>query len=226
LALDNEAGGITVSDSLGDGSTHTDDAVRVSGFGSLSGDTPDINDSSNANYYTDSAWSGAVAVAGTNEAISRFGTISHFTTDLSSGYLPVGPDLNTGRSGAQYFTFAFRRTPVSQFSITMSGKVSGMFIACPGTDIDNSSGSNGWLDCSTQYNGSGQPGSGTGGNGSDGCAKTGGDRVVDNTTYSSEQFTFTLGTESLANARGNVCLVRIKLESGDSVTALSVGVAE
>ena len=224
--LDNEAGGITVSDSLGDGSTHTDDAVRVSGFGSLSGDTPDINDSSNANYYTDSAWSGAVPVAGTNEAISRFGTIKHFTTDLSSGYLPAGPDLNTGRSGTQYFTFAFRRTPVSQFSITMTGKVSGMFIACPGTDIDNSSGSNGWLDCSTQYNGSGQPGSGTGGNGSDGCAKTGGDVVADGTSYSSEQFTFTLGTESLANARGNVCLVRIKLNSDDSVTALSVGTPE
>jgi hypothetical protein len=48
------------------------------------------------------------------------------------------------------------------------------------------------------------PGAGGGGNGSDGCAKTGGDRVVDGTTYSSEQFTFTLGTESTANATGNV----------------------
>ena len=228
LSLDNEAGGITVSDSLGDGSTHTDDAVRVSGFGSLSGDTPDINDSSNANYYTDSAWSGAVAVAGTNEAISRFGTVSHFTTDLSSGYLPAGPDLNTGRSGAQYFNFAFRRTPVSQFSITMSGKVSGMFLKLPGSAIDSASSLNGWIDCSTQYAGSGVPGAdaGNGGNGSNGCAKTGGDRVVDGTTYSSEQFTFTLGTESTANSRGNVVLVRIKLESGDSVTALSVGTPE
>ena len=228
LSLDNEAGGITVSDSLGDGSTHTDDAVRVSGFGSLSGDTPDIADSSNANYYTDSAWSGAVTVAGTNEAISRFGTIKHFTTDLSSGYLPVGPDLNTGRSGAQYYTFAFRRTPVSQFSITMSGKVSGMFLKLPGSAIDSASSLNGWIDCSTQYAGAGVPGAdaGNGGNGSNGCAKTGGDRVVDGTTYSSEQFTFTLGTESTANSRGNVVLVRIKLESGDSVTALSVGTPE
>ena len=107
----------------------------------------------------------------------------------------------------------------------MSGKVSGMFIAMPGTGIDSSSGSSGWLDCSTQYNGSGQPGSGAGGNGSDGCAKTGGDLVVDNTTYSNKTFTFTLGTESLANSVGNTCLVRIKLNSGDSVTALSVGVA-
>ena len=223
--LDNEAGGITVSDSLGNGSTHTDDALRISGFGSSS-DTPSFN--SATNYYTSNAWSGAVTVAGTTEAISRFGTIKHFTTDLSSGYLPVGPDLNTSRNGgeAQYYTFAFRRTPVSQFSITMTGTVSGMFIAMPGTGVDTSSGLNGWLDCSTQYNGSGQPGSGSGGNGSDGCAKTGGDRVVDGTSYSSEQFTFTLGTESLANSVGNTCLVRIKLNSGDSVTALSVGVAE
>jgi len=215
-------GGITVSDSLGAG--FDDDAVRISGFGSLSGDTPSLNDSSNANYYTDHAWSGAVTVAGTNEAISRFGTIKHFTTDLSSGYLPAGPDLNTGRSGAQYFTFAFRRTTMANFNLTMSGKVSGMFIAAPGTAIDSASGLNGWLDCSTTYGGSGVPGSdtGNGGNGSDGCAFNSGDRVVDNTTYSGQEFTFTLGTENATNATGNNILVRIKLESGDSITALSI----
>jgi len=231
LALDNEsaegsqAGVIAVSDSLG--ATFDDDAVRIAGFGALSSDNPSLFDSSNANYYTDSAWSGAVTVAGTNEAISRFGTIKHFTTDLSSGYLPAGPDLNTGRSGAQYYTFAFRRATVSQFSITMSGKVSGMWINLPGASTDTTaSPTNGWLDCSTQYNGSGVPGTGVGGNGSAGVAKTGGDRVVDNTTYSSEQFTFTLGTESMSNSTGNNCLVRILLNSGDSITALSVGVAE
>ena len=110
----------------------------------------------------------------------------------------------------------------------MSGTVSGMFIAVPGTAIDSASSLNGWLDCSTQYAGSGVPGAnaGAGGNGSNGCAKTGGDRVIDGTSYSSEQFTFTLGTESTANGTGNVVLVRLKLNSGDSVTALSVGVAE
>lgn len=224
LTLDDEAGGITVSDSLGAG--HDDDAVRISGFGSLSSDTPSLFDSSNANYYTDSAWSGAVTVAGTNEAISRFGVIKHFTTDLSSGYLPVGPDLETGRDGgeAQYYTFAFRRTTMANFNLTMSGKVSGMFIAAPGTAIDSASGLNGWLDCSTTYGGSGIPGSdtGNGGNGSNGCAFNSGDRVVDNTTYSGQEFTFTLGTENATNATGNVILVRIKLNSGDSVTALSI----
>ena len=224
LTLDNEAGGITVADSLGAG--FDDDAVRISGFGSLSSDTPSLYDSSNANYYTDSAWSGAVTVAGTNEAISRFGTIKHFTTDLSSGYLPAGPDLETGRDGgeAQYYTFAFRRTTMANFNLTMSGKVSGMFIAAPGTAIDSASGLNGWLDCSLTYGGSGVPGSdtGNGGNGSNGCAFNSGDRVIDDTTYSNQEFTFTLGTENATNATGNNILVRIKLNSGDSITALSI----
>jgi hypothetical protein len=222
LALDDEADGITVSDSLGAG--FDDDAVRISGFGSLSGDTPSLNDSSNANYYTDHAWSGAVTVAGTNEAISRFGTIKHFTTDLSSGYLPAGPDLNTGRSGAQYFTFAFRRTTMGNFTVRLSGTVSGVFIAAPGTAIDSASSLNGWLDASTAYAGSGVPGAntGSGGNGSNGCAFTSGDRILDGTSYSNDTFTLTLGSENATNATGNNVLVRIKLESGDSITALSI----
>ena len=220
--LDNEAGGITVSDSLGAG--FDDDAVRIAGFGSLSGDTPSLFDSSNANYYTDSAWSGAVTVAGTNEAISRFGTIKHFTTDLSSGYLPAGPDLNTGRSGAQYYNFAFRRTTMSNFTVRLSGKVSGFFIAAPGTAIDSASGLNGWLDAGITYGGSGVPGSdtGNGGNGSNGCAFTSGDTIIDGTTYSNSTFTLTLGSENATNSTGNNVLVRIKLESGDSITALSI----
>ena len=223
--LDKEDGGIAVSDSLGDGSTHTDDAKRISGFGASS-DTPAFN--SATNYYTSNAWTGAVTVAGTAEAICRFGTIGHNVINYSSGYLPAGPDCNSGRSGAQYYTFAFRRTPALQFSVTMSGKVSGMWLALPGSAIDSASGLSGWLNCSVQYGGSGVPGSdtGNGGNGSDGCAKTGGDRVIDNTTYSSEQFTFNLGTVSTSSATGNVVLIRIKLESGDSITALSVGTPE
>ncbi len=222
LTLDNEAGGITVSDSLGAG--FDDDAVRIAGFGSLSGDTPSLFDSSNANYYTDSAWSGAVTVAGTNEAISRFGTIKHFTTDLSSGYLPAGPDLNTGRSGAQYYNFAFRRTTMSNFTVRLSGTVSGFFIAAPGTAIDSASGLNGWLDAGITYGGSGVPGSdtGNGGNGSNGCAFTSGDRIIDGTTYSNQTFTLTLGSENATNSTGNNVLIRIKLESGDSITALSI----
>ncbi len=211
---------ISVSDSLG--ATHDDDGLRITGFSS-SADTPAFD--SSVNNYTANVWSGAITIAGTQEAVNRFGTLKHFTTDLSgTAYLPTGPDLNTGRSGAQYFTFAFRRSTMANFNITLSGKVSGLFIAAPGTDIDSASGLNGWLDASTTYGGSGTPGSdtGNGGNGSNGCAFTSGDRIIDGTTYSNDSFTMTLGDQNASNSTGNNILVRIKLESGDSLTALSI----
>jgi len=220
LSMDDEAG-IPISDSLGNGSTHTDDGVRITGFGTAS-DTPSFTGSTN--YYTSNAWSGAVTVAGTQEAICRFGTLQHYTTDLSSGYLPAGPDLSTGRSGAQYFTFAFRRTPAANFKFKFSGKLSGVWIAAPGSAIDSASGLNGWIDATDTYAGSGVPGSntGAGGNGSNGCANTPGDRVTTGSTVSNESSTLTLGSENMANTTGNTILVRIKLVSGDSITALEI----
>ena len=210
---------IAVADSLGAG--FDDDGKRITEFGAAS-DNPSF--SSSTNYYTGHAWSGAETIAGTQEAVTRFGTLSHFTTDLSSGYLPVGPDLNSGRSGAQYFTFAFRRTTMANFTIRLTGKVSGFFIAAPATDIDDASSINGWLDAGITYGGAGTPGGDTsnGGNGSNGCAFTSGDRIIDGTTYSNDTFTLTLGDQNATNSFGNQILVRIKLESGDSLTALSI----
>jgi len=209
---------IAVADSLG--ATHDDDGLRITGF--PSGDNPTF--SSSTNYYTGSVWSGSQTIAGTQEAVTRFGTLSHFTTDLSSGYLPAGPDLATGRSGAQYFTFAFRRTAMANFTVRLTGTVSGFFIAAPGTSIDSASSLSGWLDAGITYGGSGTPGAntGSGGNGSNGCAFTSGDRIIDGTSYSNDTFTLTLGDQNGTDSFGNQILVRIKLESGDSVTALSI----
>ena len=200
---------------------YNDDAKRITEFSGAS-DTPAF--SSTTNYFTDHAWSGAETIAGTSEAVVRFGTIDHHTVDYSDGYLPAGPDLSTGRSGTQYITYAFRRTTMSSFTLTLTGKVSGMFIAAPGTNIDDASTLNGWLDCGVTYGGAGTPGAdtGNGGNGSNGCAFTSGDRVIDNTTYSSDDFTFTLGDQNATNAYGNQILVRFKLESGDSITGLNI----
>jgi len=39
---------------------------------------------------------------------------------------------------------------------------------------------------------------------------------------SSDDFTFTLGNQNATNSTGNQVLVRIKLESGDSLTAVSI----
>ncbi len=215
----NEAA-IPVADSLG--STFDTDGVRITG---LTGATPSF--SSSTDYYVDNAWSGAETVAGTDEAIVRFNTLKHYSTNLSSGYLPVGPDLNTGRSGAQYFRFAFKRTLVANFKIRLTGTVSGLFIAAPGTAIDSASTLNGWLDTSIQFAGSGVPGgnTGNGGNGSNGCASTGSDIIADGQSYSNQAFTMTLGSENLSNAHNNQLLIAVKLESGDSLTSLSIEAA-
>ncbi len=211
---------IAVSDSLG--ATHDDDGKRVTGFSGVA-DTPAFD--SSVNNYTANAWTGSQTIAGTPEAVTRWGSIKHFDTDLSSSaYLPTGPDLNTGRSGSQYFTFVFRRATMANFTVRLSGKVSGFFIAAPGTSIDSASTLNGWVDAGTTYGGSGTPGAdtGNGGNGSNGVAFTSGDRIIDGTTYSNDTFTLTLGDQNASNSTGNNILVRIKLESGDSLTALSI----
>ena len=209
--------GIPVSDSLGAG--FTTDGLRVTGF---SGATPAYN--SSTDYYSSNYWSGAVTVAGTDESIVRYNRIEHFDTDLSTGYLPVGPDLATGRSGTQYFRFAFKRTTVSNVRFRLTGRVSGFYIAAPGTAIDSASGLNGWIDASIQYAGSGVPGSdtGNGGNGSNGCAITGADIIADGTDYSNDTFDLTFGTENLSNAYQNQCLVSIALNSDDYLSAISV----
>jgi hypothetical protein len=231
--LNKEDGGIVVSDSLGAG--FDDDAVRIYGpnafysadSSTVIGDTPNFN--SATNFYTAHPYQGSTAdvVEGTDEAICRFGTIGHNVVDFSSGYLPVGPNLSTqprDSGTAQFYTIAFRRTTMANFTLTLTGRVSGCFIAAPGTAIDSASSLNGWLDASTTYGGSGVPGAntGSGGNGSNGCAFTSGDRIIDNTNYSGSSFTLTLGSENATNATGNVVLVRFKLEAGDNITAMSI----
>ena len=63
---------------------------------------------------------------------------------------------------------------------------------------------------------------GAGGNGSNGIAETGSDRIVDGTSYSNQTFTMTLGTVSSSNSFNNQILVSIVLNSDDSLTALSI----
>ena len=215
---------IPVADSLGNG-TYTDDGVRIFDFNGDTTDTPSYTGSTN--FYSNSLYSEAAdpGVQGTKEASVFNGTLQHLTTDFSSGRLPVGPN-RSGDTGTQYFTFAFRRQVVANFdlSITSSSGVSGIFIAAPGTAIDSASGLNGWLDATITYGGSGVPGSdtGNGGNGSNGCAFTSGDRFSTGTSLSGSK-TMTLGAENMTNATGNVVLVRIALASGESVSAISIG---
>ena len=214
---------IAVANSLGNG-TYTDDGKRISDFLSETTDTPSFT--SSTNFYTNSLFTGAVAVAGTQEATTRWGDIKHFITDLTIDYLPAGPNRSAD-TGTQYFTFAFRRQVVANFDINInSNGIAGMWIAAPGTAIDSASGLNGWIECTSQYAGAGVPGSdtGNGGNGGNGCALTGADVVPTGSSINSS-YTMTLGSENMSNATNNVVLVRIALASGKQITSLSIGEA-
>jgi hypothetical protein len=228
-------GNIAVSATLG--SVYTDNGLRITGFGAAS-NTPAF--SGNTNYYTGNVWTGVQTIAGTQEAVDRYGVVKHYVTDLSTGYLPVGPNLATGRSGLQYFTFVFRRATMANFDIrlTTTTGIAGLFIAAPGTTIDTggfsdptpgypgpTSSLNGWLSCSLQYNGSGVPGATTasGGNGSNGVALTGADVVPLNSAIANVSYTMTLGSQNASNSTGNNILVRIALNTNQTITALSIG---
>lgn len=149
--------------------------------------------------------------------------LKHDVTDYSTGYLPVGPNLNTGRSGAQYFTFKFVRTVVSKFDVKYSGQLAGLWVALPGSTLDTTSTANGWLDLSSAYNGAGVPGAGTGGNGSNGCA-VGGTATL-NSVVTNKSVTATFGTVSSSSTATNEIYVRIRLTGGQSLTALSIETA-
>jgi hypothetical protein len=216
---------ISVSGSLGNG-VYTDNGKRIYDFGpGITTNTPSYN--SATNFYTNNLYSESSSPAGistTREAVVRLGSITHNQVNYSTGYLPAGPDFSSGRSGTQYFTFAFRRQVVANFDINItSSGISGLWIAAPGTSIDNTSTLNGWLRSDLAYAGSGVPGgnTGAGGNGSDGCAATSGD-IISSGTSLSGSYTMTLGSENLSNSTGNVVLIRIALTSGQSITSLTI----
>jgi len=212
---------ISVSNSLG--STFTDNAIRSAAFKSETTNTPSLRGSS-FNYYSTETFTESAdpGVAGTKEATVRLGILKHDVTNYST-YVPPGPNRSSD-TGTQFYTLAFRRAAMANFTVNIvsSTGIEGMFIAAPGTTIDNSSGTNGWLNCGSQYAGAGVPGSntGSGGNGSDGCASTGADVVGTGTLNGS--FTFTLGTENSTNADSNVVLLRIALAANDTITSLSI----
>jgi len=213
---------IPVVDSLGNG-TFTTDGIRIADFINSTIDTPTITGSTN---YMSTPFAGAVSVSGTQEATVRWGKLQHNTTNYSLGFLPVGPDRSAD-TGTQYFTFAFQRQVVANFNISISSTgIAGMWIAAPGTGVDNASGLNGWLECTSQYAGAGVPGTDTanGGNGANGCALTGAD-VVPTSSNINSSYTMTLGAENMSNATNNVVLVRIAIENGKEITSISIGEA-
>ena len=155
----------------------------------------------------------------TTDATNVAAKIQYDQTNYSTGFLPVGPNLS-GRSTSQYFTFKFVKSAVSKFNIAYTGSIAGLWVALPGSTIDTTAApTNGWINMSVAYAGSGVPGTGTGGNGSAGCS-TGGTATLNSS--GSYSVTCTFGTASSTNSTGNEIYIRIKLTSGQSLTALSI----
>lgn len=194
--------------------TGSGNAVRILNPGSS--DTPTYSASA-------TAFNSQTSTLTATDATVVSATLKHDISDYSTGYLPVGPDLSSGRNGSQYFTFKFTRTVVSKFDIKYSGTIAGLWVALPGSSIDTASTLNGWLTLDTAYNGAGVPGAGTGGNGSNGAA-VGGVAVL-NSAQTNKRITATFGTVSSSSTATNEIYVRIKLTTGQTVTALSIEAA-
>jgi hypothetical protein len=212
-----DEGNVVIGSSIGSGSGN---AVRIENPGS--GNTPSFT----ANATTFNSQSSTLqdydaVVVGSGSA----GVLKHDQTNYSTGYLPAGPNLSSGRSGTQYFTMKFIRSATSKFDIRYTGNIANMWVALPGSVIDSTSGANGWLSMTTAYGGAGVPGSntGAGGNGSDGCSLGG--IVTVNTAVTNSSKTCTFGTVSTSNSTGNEVYVRFKLLAGQTITALSLQTA-
>jgi hypothetical protein len=190
------------------GSGGSASAVRVGGL--ATGATPATSGVA--------AWSSSAALP-TYEATVVGGTVKNDTTNYSTGYFPVGPDLSTGRTGTQYITFRITRDATSKFDVAVTGKISGVQVALPGSSLDTTAApTNGWIDATVAYGGAGAPGTGAGGNGSVGCALGGAVTVGSVVTQSK---TITFGTLSSNSSTNNYIYVRFALAAGDSITALS-----
>ena len=183
--------------------------------------------SSNTPYYTgyESAFDSQSSTLRIYDATVVANILKHDQTNYSTGYLPAGPDLSSGRSGTQYFTFKVVRTSVSKFDVGWSGNIAGLWVALPGSVIDSTSTANGWLDMTVSYAGAGVPGANVaaGGNGSNGSA-LGGPAPI-NTIQTNKFVTATFGTVSSSSTAMNEIYIRIGLTSGQSVTALSLQAA-
>ena len=210
-----DEGNVVINTTIGTGSGN---AYRIINPGT--GNNPAYTGSEAAfNSQTSTLQSYDATVVGSGSS----GLLKHDQTNYSTGYLPAGPNLSSGRSSTQYFTIKFVRTAVSKFDIKYSGNVAGMWVALPGSVIDSSSSANGWISMSVAYGGAGYPGVNSPGNGSDGCAVGG--IVTLNTSVTNNSKTCTFGTVSSSSTATNEIYVRIALTAGQSVTALTLETA-
>ena len=192
-----------------------EDNILITSLGTGSGNATRVNAGSTGDNPSPvfTSWGGGSAGSiATYEAAVRGGVLRHDQTNYSTGYLPVGPNYSSGRSGTQYFQIELIRSNVSEFSISYTGSVAGCFVCMPQNSAwtTSLSGTNGWANMFQAYKGSGIPTSAE-----PGCSSGG---LMDN---NGGTFTCVFGTESSSNDTGNRILIRWKLTSGQSITSMS-----
>jgi hypothetical protein len=190
-----------------------EDNILISSLGTGSGNSVRVNAGASGDNPTPvyTTWNASNSVA-SYEAVVRGAVLRHDQTNYSTGYLPVGPDYSSGRSGSQYFQIEIIRSQISEFKITVTGSYAGCWVCMPDNSAWTSSlsGTNGWANMFQAYRGAGIPTSAE-----PGCSSGG---VM---TGSSGTFTCVFGTESSSNDSNNRILIRWKLNSGQSITAMS-----
>ena len=190
-----------------------EDNVLITTLGTGSGNSIRVNAGSTGDNPTPvfTSWT-ASGTAATYEAVVRGAVLRHDQANYSTGYLPVGPDYSSGRTGSQYFQLQIIRSQVSQFRIVVTGSYAGCWICMPNNSAWTSSlsGTNGWANMFQAYRGAGIPTSAE-----PGCSSGG---VM---TGSSGTFTCVFGTSSSSGDLNNRILIRWKLNSGQSITAMS-----
>ena len=185
---------------------------------------PDTGTAADNPAYTgsESAFNSATSTLYATDATCVAAKLQYDVTNYSSGYLPVGPNLSSGRSASQYFTFKFAIAATSNFSIHYVGTIAGLWVAIPGvTEPAYASPTNGWLNCAVAYGGAGIPGTGTGANGVNGVGNAGTATLNSNGTYTAPVTFGGINTSSSGN-KGNEIYVRVKLTSGQSLTSLYI----
>ena len=204
------------------------DLIRVNGFD----DASIYPTYTAANFYATNNWVSSTQALGTYEPPLLYTSGGRFVWDNTNWqtYLPGltnNPD-NSGRGGGnQFVTLVFCRKAINSFTIKYTGTIASLWIALPGLGTDTSSGNNGWLDCNTDYGGAGQPGSGAGGNGSDGVRDPvdGGTGTI-GSSGTNVTFKLNLGTASTGGS-GSIALdcpilIRFGLASGKYVSSINV----
>lgn len=155
-----------------------------------------------------------------HEGVVVAGNMKNDQTNYTLNHIPVtaGADYST-KDASQYVTYVFNQATLSSISLSITGNYSGLWVSLPGVSDDagispNALGGN-WWNAFTLYNGSGIPG--RSGDTNAGCA------VGSVATGNSGTVSMTFGTQSSTNSTNNAVIVRIKLNAGESISAISIG---